>query len=239
MSSTNLSPEVDLSEFGLSDSESTIYLSLLKNGPFSTLELSKNLQLPRTNIYRICERLQNVGLVTTRDTPRGQKYEVSPLGVFDELLEKQQQELNRKRKLLPDLMGSLVNVAGRSTLGSRVHYYSGIDGIMQVNRNTLNADKILRGIEIKTMSEVVGHDEAEQMRDEYAKRGIRYRQLTNCSYFSPYTDSKFAKMTEIRYLDPVILKIEFEVLIYNDVYVMYTYVEKRYFLRRDLQSWSR
>lgn len=60
---------------------------------------------------------------------------------------------------------------------------------------------------------------------------IRVKQISNLKKFHGWTDiAEFdTKYWECRYIDPKKLKMEFEVLIYNEVYVMYNVGSKDVF----------
>ena len=69
----------ELSKFGLSQKQAKVLLYLGKYGPKSAPEVSKALDLPRTETYFIINTLQNKGIVTAEfSTPI--KYSTLPIG---------------------------------------------------------------------------------------------------------------------------------------------------------------
>ena len=54
-----------LSKFGLSPNQSKVYLSLSKDGPRTASQLSKSLDIPRTEIYHLLKTLRKKGCVKT------------------------------------------------------------------------------------------------------------------------------------------------------------------------------
>lgn len=54
-----------LSKFGLSPNQSKVYLSLTKDGPRTASQLSKSLEIPRTEIYHLLKTLRRKGCVKT------------------------------------------------------------------------------------------------------------------------------------------------------------------------------
>ncbi|MGD2107735.1 MAG: helix-turn-helix domain-containing protein [Nitrosopumilaceae archaeon] len=54
-----------LSKFGLSPNQSKVYLSLTKDGPRTASQLSKSLDIPRTEIYHLLKTLRRKGCVET------------------------------------------------------------------------------------------------------------------------------------------------------------------------------
>ena len=55
----------ELKNFGLSEKESLVYLSCLKLGPSTANRITSNVNLPRTTVYEILERLKFLGLIST------------------------------------------------------------------------------------------------------------------------------------------------------------------------------
>jgi sugar-specific transcriptional regulator TrmB len=53
-----------LSKFGLSPNQSKIYLCLNKMGPKTASQLSKTLDIPRTEVYHLLKTLQEKGCIT-------------------------------------------------------------------------------------------------------------------------------------------------------------------------------
>ncbi|MEJ2259769.1 MAG: helix-turn-helix domain-containing protein [Nitrosopumilaceae archaeon] len=54
-----------LSKFGLSPNQSKVYLSLSKDGSKTASQLSKSLDIPRTEIYHLLKTLRQKGCVKT------------------------------------------------------------------------------------------------------------------------------------------------------------------------------
>ena len=54
-----------LSKFGLSPNQSKVYLSLSKDGPRTASQLSKSLDIPRTEIYHLLKTLREKECVKT------------------------------------------------------------------------------------------------------------------------------------------------------------------------------
>jgi len=60
-------PENILSEFGLSQNQSKVYLYLIKFGPTTAPNLSKSLDIPRTETYAILKILQKKRCIKTKN----------------------------------------------------------------------------------------------------------------------------------------------------------------------------
>ena len=134
-----------------------------------------------------------------------------------------------KAKLLlesaPELTVKLQSLEAMSDPRSKVIYFEGLEGLKQVSYNWTRAKDIVRVFEMERLSDFLPFDFAEDVRRQYVARKIQTRDLTNKPSFSGFTDvvELVKTYSKIRYLDPSLLRISFEVLIYNDVYATYSY----------------
>ena len=118
-----------------------------------------------------------------------------------------------------------------STEKSKVLYYEGLDGLEQVSYNIVHADGILRVFEMEHLDSFLSFEFSESIRHKLVENNIFTRDLTNKKQFPGFTDVSdlVAQYSEFRYISADKLKINFEVLIYNDVYATYTYKDKKIF----------
>ncbi|PIY80629.1 MAG: hypothetical protein COY80_01970 [Candidatus Pacebacteria bacterium CG_4_10_14_0_8_um_filter_42_14] len=211
--------------YGLSDEESRVYLWLFSDGAETALELSRKLRMGRTKVYRIRDTLRNLGLVEQQLSSRGLKFAAVHPSRFEQIA----QEKMSKAKLLlesaPELTVKLQSLEAMSDPRSKVIYFEGLEGLKQVSYNSTRAKDIVRVFEMERLSDFLPFDFAEDVRRQYVARKIQTRDLTNKPSFSGFTDvvELVKTYSKIRYLDPSLLRISFEVLIYNDVYATYSY----------------
>ena len=93
-------PKNFLSEFGLSPTQSIVYLYLIKLGPSTAPNLSKYLDIPRTEMYAILKMLQKKRCIKTKN---GKPLKFSPVP-FEDFLETL---INLKRKEIQKLEETL------------------------------------------------------------------------------------------------------------------------------------
>jgi hypothetical protein len=112
-----------------------------------------------------------------------------------------------------------------------VTYYSGQRGLEQITYNSLRADGDLYIYEIANMGAFIDQNTAEKFRQVLVDRQIMTHQLTNLTRFGQYTriEKMVSSFLDMRHIDPEILKIQFETLIYNDVVAMYSYIDEEPF----------
>lgn len=211
--------------YGLSAEESRIYIFLLRNGFSTALHMSRTLKIGRTKVYRLLDVLQKKQLLETKVDERGMKFGSAHPNKFNQLISIQEQTVASLKQTLPDLISQLNHILPQAGSSSKVLYYEGVEGLKQVSYNITRAQGLLRVFEMEHLSDFVSKDYAEMIRLKLVEKGIFTRDLTNKKSFSDYTNvtEMIGKFSEFRHVPPEKLKINFEVLIYNDVYTTYTY----------------
>lgn len=215
-----------LSQYGLSEEETRVYLEIVTGRGDTALKIAKQTKLARTKVYRILDILLAKKLIITRIGERGMRFVATPPDQLDFLVSDREHELARLRQLLPILQQEISESALRgSTPKSQVRYYHGVDGLKQVTYNSLKAEGELLTYELSTMNAFIDQDEAEKLRARFVENKIYIKTLTNATEMSAWTNmaEMVEKYWEIRHLDPKDKPFQFEILIYNDIYCMYKY----------------
>jgi hypothetical protein len=119
--------------------------------------------------------------------------------------------------------------SGRGKPGSEVLYYKGKRGLTQVNFNLLKAKKELLSYEVATADVYMDAHEAEELRRELVQKRILVRTITNQTHIEPFTEVSelVTHWWQIRYIKPEIMAIKADIFIYNDVYAMCHYLDKK------------
>lgn len=210
--------------YGLTADEASLYLNLWEDGCNSALLLSRRLNLARTKVYRILDKLINLGLVIVKLGDRGKVFEAANVKQLSMLVNQKEFEAQNLKTHLSALEQELEALRRSNRHESKVLFYQGIEGLKQVTWNSLRAKGELSTFEIKDMDAFFDHEYAENLRRKFVERKINIRTLTNAIKIPPWTDVAGAvQLWEIRHIPEKQLKIKFEILIYNDVYVMYRY----------------
>lgn len=218
--------------YGLDVEEARVYLELLENGVSSALTLSRNLRVARTKVYRILDKLEKLGLVIIRLNERGQKFEASNIKELSLLVEEKEKETEILKSNLPVIEEQLKKIVNVGKKESKVLYYEGVEGLKQVTYNSLRAKKELLTMEIKDMDAFLDRQYAENLRLKFIERQIFIRTLSNLTHMLPWTQvagEMVEKYWEMRHIPESQMKIKFEILIYNNVYVMYRYRDREVF----------
>jgi sugar-specific transcriptional regulator TrmB len=221
-----------LKPFGLNEDESTVYILLLKQGPSTAVQLSRELKIGRTKVYRIIEALSTKKLATEIPWKTGKRFTATSPEHLGLLLKEREFEVENLRKSMPKLIGDLTTLQSKESTTSQVLEYKGIEGLKQVTWNSLRAKDVLRIYEISTdMSAFIDKKFSEKIRLEFLLRKTKIKQLTNIKHFEPFTKLQqfIDECCELRYIDPKKLELNFEIMTYNNVLSMYTFKYSQFF----------
>lgn len=212
-----------LKPFGLAEEETRIYLHLLAKGVKSAVELSRELKMARTNVYRYLEKLIDKSLVQQKLTKQGRTFRASPYRQLELLVLEKKQEVDFLKKVSPIVFQELASLQRIRQEKTKILYYEGLDGLKQITWNTTEAKGELFIFEIADMSAFLDYGISEEVRREFVRNQVAIKELTNLRRVPAWTkvEELVKKYWQIRYLDPKELKMESELVIYNDVYAVY------------------
>jgi sugar-specific transcriptional regulator TrmB len=217
-----------IKNLGFSEEEARLYLHLNEHGVSTALELSRELKIPRSSVYRYLENMQKCGLVEEILNGKTRTFVSTDPGNFAMLIKNREAEIERQKILSDELIKILENKTPRTSIKTDVKHYNGIDGLKQITWNSLKARGALRILEIEEMDKIFDYGFSEKVRQEFVRREVTVHELTNQKSFNAWTKIQrfYEEFWKCRYLDPKILRIDSEVLIYNDVYALYGYKDE-------------
>jgi sugar-specific transcriptional regulator TrmB len=221
-----------LTKYNLKETEARIYVFLLKKSlPLTVVELARALSLGRTPVYAALDRLEAKGLVTKTLADNGAAFLASPP---DNLEKYWHSEIRKKERLasnLPAITNLLESLNSTTGYKSEVNYFSGRRGLEQITYNSLKAIDDLYIYEIaSTMDNFIDTKTAEEFRVVWAEKKTKLHQLTNNTEMEDFTDvPEILPLWDIRHIPEETLKIEFEMLIYNNTVALYSPVGKEIF----------
>jgi len=221
-----------LQSLGLNLEETTIFLYINKNGSCTALSISKECNISRTKVYRILDNLIKKKLIVQLMGDRGLKFEVVADLNLDLFLVQKESELESLRESLPFIQQELSSSSINGRHKSKVVYFHGIQGLEQVTWNSTKAKGPLRIYEMsETMTEFLNISFSEKVRQEFVNNKVLIKQLTNHKKIAGYTKitELVTKYWECRYINPKELSMKFEILVYDNVVVVYTYKQDEIF----------
>ena len=157
-----------LREYGLSENEIKIYLTLIKLGESSVQKIAKNSDLPRTTCYHLLESLEQKGLVGYV-IKESRKY-FSPAQP-NKLI----QNLDEKKKIIEEIIPQLDSLSESIKEKPKVTIFEGIRGVRAILKNVLEERKTIYHYgDIISIQEVFAHIFPQYI-SERVKRKIRIR----------------------------------------------------------------
>lgn len=175
-----------LETLGFTSEESKIYLYLIERGPMSILHTSKATGIERTKLYRMIDSLKSKGLIEEQLA-----FKSTVIKAVE--VEKIEQFVNEKisqSKTLQDNLESFKNEVTQMHYGfspTEVLYFRGVEGIKQMQWNTLRAKKKMDSYVSRAFQESVGQKFLEKYAEKWRKSGIIYHELKS-DYFEATID---------------------------------------------------
>lgn len=120
-----MNKEAALKEFGLTDKEAIVYLSLLPLGSINLQEIAKRIDLPRTTIYNTLNYLSNKGLVNKIIKGHATYFEaVDPRKLID--------SIQQKKEIILSALPELEILKKQIKESSSVEIYEGFKGVSTI-----------------------------------------------------------------------------------------------------------
>lgn len=217
-----------LEPYGLTAEESAIYLELLENSSLTALQLSRNLHIGRTKVYRLLDKLISKQLIVQKLKDTGLTFLASPPSTLELLLTKKEGELASLRSNLPKIVTSLESQTQTGIQGSQTLYYRGLSGLSQVNWNLCRAKGEFLSYEVDNAEAYLPKQEAEDLRAKLVDKKIRIRSLTNLTKFDSFTNIEgLSDLWTVKHVGKGVLDIKADIFIYNNVYAVVNYLSKK------------
>ncbi len=145
-----------LSNFGLSETETDLYLTLLKIGPSTIMNLARESGIKRSTTHNNIEELINKGLVS--QTSRGERRMVvaekpEKLSI---LLEQKKWELDKHESELPLIVNEINTIIPEisKTTSVEVKYYKGKKDVQNIYNEVLKAKELRAYVNAKEVAKV-------------------------------------------------------------------------------------
>jgi len=121
-----------LARFGLDEVEVNIYLYLLQNGSRTPLDLSREISINRSRVYRYIEKLVSKKLIEVTGESRGRKLKASNPQNLELLVSDGELKVKSQRDVLPDLIKRLTGLPTQLEREFEVKYFHGQEGLKQM-----------------------------------------------------------------------------------------------------------
>lgn len=129
--------EKQLEKLGLLESESKVYLTLLKEGQNPVGKIAKQTSLNRGSVYKALETLMKKGFVAHVIKANTKEYKASSPEVVEKLIKEKEKELQKIKEQIP----SLKKLFGSTKTEIETNIYEGIKGAKAIWENLLDKCK--------------------------------------------------------------------------------------------------
>jgi len=133
-----------LQDFGLSNKEACVYLSLLEMGTAVVSEIAKKAHINRSTTYVLLESLAKQGLVSISINNGIRLYTPASPDRIVQLAEESVQKYSRLVEVGYDLLPELKSMYAGVGTKPRVQFFEGIEGIKTAFEDTLNSKGAIR-----------------------------------------------------------------------------------------------
>lgn len=201
-----------LKDFGFEDRETKIYLLLLKEGDLPALAIARKVQVDRTTVYDILEKLILKGIASSYLKNNSKQFRAI---LPERLLQHFKEKYSSLEKIIPQLNESRTSPSEKVSC----ELFQGKDGLKIVLNELIKTAKEYRVIGIrKEYEEILGYfnDNGVLKLNEFKAKEIAIVEK----------DAKFIKLKngEYRYLDKTLLS-PVTTLIYGDKVVFFIWTE--------------
>ncbi|MBS3051562.1 MAG: TrmB family transcriptional regulator [Candidatus Aenigmarchaeota archaeon] len=167
---------VDLTQIGLSENESKVYMALLDNGALPVSRIHEETGIDRRNIYDVLNRLISKGLATFAIENKKRIFQITSPKRIMLFLEDQKQTINEKKKIAKKILSRLESKFEARTSSAEAEIYRGYEGIKTIWEDTLNYKEAMM-----IGAGGFGHDRMPRywiaFNRKRIKRGIRWKEL--------------------------------------------------------------
>jgi len=167
-----------LTSAGLSKEGSDIYLSLLNSGPQSASGLAKTTSVGRTYVYRICQELEKMNLISIQKHGSSTTFSALSPSILLNSIESKKSQLEASLFALDNILPQLQTKFRLIDQKPTISQFEGVNGVKKVYLDVLNENKeILALVQVGQINPIIHkwlQDEYRQLRIE---RGIPVKVL--------------------------------------------------------------
>lgn len=203
-----------LKEYGLSDKEINVYLTLLPLGKINLQEVAKRIALPRTTVYNTLNYLSQKGLVS-KIIKKGVTYfeATEPKKLVD--------NLDQKKKLIEKALPELENLKKTIKESSSVEIYEGSRGLFTILSDVFKIKQEVYYFGSYSLSVEVLKHQPEHFRTIRLERKIPAKIVIDPYDEDTFHKSAYKKITKMKFLDSL-KDFPCMVFIYGNKVALYT-----------------
>lgn len=163
-----MAPKIDkpiknfLIDFGLTDKEIMIYLTLLKTGPNTIMNLARETNIKRSTTHNTVEELIKKGLVSQTNYGERRMVVAEDPKKLEFLMEQKKWEMRKLEDNMPDIVKGIYDLVpkAKENINVEVKYYQGEKEIRYVYDQSLKADEVFSFVNLDKYYEVFPETES-------------------------------------------------------------------------------
>lgn len=130
-------PKINLSQFGLSNEESKIYLALVKLGMASAIKIGQVTGQKRTTIYYHLDNLIAKSLVIESFTKNRRVYQPASVNTLNTIFDRREKEFSEQKAGLRGIIERVQGMAKQTSASPEVRILKGKDGLVETMNDVL------------------------------------------------------------------------------------------------------
>ena len=214
----------DLEKLGLNRNEARVFRSLLRNGPSFPSELVRITGFHRNIIYDNLDKLVERGLVGYILEEGKRKYTASPPESLIEMLEKEQYDLDSRKKIAKLMVPEIESELKKTKKAQTAVLFRGVKSFKAILREVLYSGEY-RGMGVSNASvSVMGSDFWKNFISQVEKKKVREKLLLNHDFDKSSIPINRPKFTESRSL-PEQFDLVTEIMIYGEKVAIMVYTD--------------
>lgn len=197
--------EEELQSLGLTKGETKAYLAMLELGPSTVGPIAKKSGISYSKIYEVLQRLIDKGIVSFIVRENVKTFQAINPDMLHEYLDRQEQEIEKSRDKLKDLVPELKRFIGSSEENQEAEIFVGIRGLRSAN------EKLFANVDQKNQALFlyVPNKEHSSKIDEfylniapfYKKKKIKFKGIGSKEWTKSNYIKKTSSFIEARYVD--------------------------------------
>lgn len=218
-----------IKKLGFDETAAKIYLALVQKGPQTLLGASRTSGIERTRLYRKIDALIEQGLIEHIPSHTKRTVQATGLNTLSMLVKEKERQDKMLIESLPFLTNAF-NVVAQKSDENQVIYYRGIEGIRTMTWHTLDCIGTYRTYSYRFWDDILGSRFVSRFNAEMLMRHLKVHDIYSDQYFDfkkwwyatghkhPSGDWSF---WQSRFLSEKIVKVDWNMDVYNDVVAYY------------------
>lgn len=219
-----------LHSLGLSPEEASLYLSMVKHGTSTPLQLSRYTGINRTKVYRTLDVLTAKKLAIQEINSNSTSVTAASTERIEELVRHKQRIAAQLSHHYSDVARALTMMSAERHADTKVRFYRGKSGLEQMIWNVLKARSEVVGYTCRDLDDFVGEKFMNEFVSEFIRRNLHMRDVYGPGYVkSVHKLHDWAGHVSSRYIPNSVLSIPHQMDIYDDIVTFYNWHEGEVF----------